>query len=143
MKELRGGIDPAALAVASLAAVVSTIAPPGPYHPKCMLIGLAILLVIFGYDVEPTRKRKQNLAFGVVCALISLLVLGYPLEFFFSFIKTHEWTRLKVMLGDQEHDINHSEVPPGVMLGLWVLMTYMYYWCDKRRCRQVARRTQC
>jgi len=42
----KGGIDPAALAVASLAAAVSVIAPSGPYGPASMMIGLTILVAI-------------------------------------------------------------------------------------------------
>jgi hypothetical protein len=72
-----GGIDPAALAVASLAAAVSIIAPPGPYGPASMMIGATILVVIFAYDVAPRRTLSQSIAFGGVCALISSLALGY------------------------------------------------------------------
>src|SRR5688572_7865520 len=70
-----GGIDPAALAVASLAAAVSVIAPPGPYGPASMMIGATILVVIFAYDVAPRRTLSQSIAFGGVCALMSLLAL--------------------------------------------------------------------
>ena len=72
-------IDPAALAAA-----ISVIAPAGPYGPESMVIGAAILLLIFGYDVNPRRSSYQSWAFAAVVALIGTLALGYPLECFFS-----------------------------------------------------------
>lgn len=35
-----GGIDPVALAIATLAGVVTAIAPPGPYMPGAIMLGI-------------------------------------------------------------------------------------------------------
>src|SRR5437763_68131 len=80
----KGEIDPAALAVAALAAAVSVIAGLGAYTPRCSMIGITILFVIFGYDFEPHRAWRESLAFSAVCGLVTLLVFGYPLECLFS-----------------------------------------------------------
>jgi hypothetical protein len=126
----RGGIDPAALAAASLAAAVSVIAPPGPYGPASIIIGLTMLLVVLGYDIDPDRTRRQSLAFSGVCALISLLVLGYPLEILWA---TSKLERLLVMLKERTDDHNYSEVPPIFVLSLWLVLTAVFYSFDRRR----------
>jgi hypothetical protein len=135
MPDKKGGIDPAALAIAALAAAVSVIAPPGPYGPACMMIGITILWVIFAYDVEPHRGPGKNLAFSAVCALISLLALGFPLECAFA---TDRAMRLHVLRAEPDSDIKHSEVPPLVILGLWIVMWCAYYWLDRWRCKRAA-----
>jgi hypothetical protein len=137
MPDKKGGIDPAALAVAALAAAVSVIAPPGPYGPACMMIGATILCVIFAYDVEPSRGRGKNLAFSAVCALISLLTLGFLLECAFAKNKA---MRLHLLLAEPEHDIEHSEVPPLVILCLWIVAWSGHYWLDRWRCKQAAKK---
>jgi hypothetical protein len=129
----RGGIDPAALAAASLAAAISVIAPPGPYGPGSMVIGATILVVILAYDVDPHRTPWQSLAFSAVCALISLLVLGYPLEFAFA---TDKVNRFDVLFREPPRDLGHSEVPPLAVLALWVALTSVYWGIDRRRVRK-------
>lgn len=76
----RGGIDPAALAAASLAAAVSVLAPEGPYKPLGAVIGLTIAVLIFAYDIEPERNGWQSLAFSMVVSLVLCLTFGYAVE---------------------------------------------------------------
>lgn len=132
-KPNKNEIDPAALAIVALAATVSVIAPSGPYGPGCMMIGVTIFCVVFGYDVAPRREWRQSLAFSVVCALISLLTLGYPLELIFA---THRAARLHILIAEVslEKDITHSEVPPWFILALWMVMVVLFYRLDKWRC---------
>jgi hypothetical protein len=52
-----GGIDPAALAAATLSAAITVFSPPGPYSPGGMLVGITVLAVIIGFDHEPSRYQ--------------------------------------------------------------------------------------
>ena len=105
-----GGIDPAALAAATLAVAISAIAPPGPYSPIGSVIGLTVLVLILAYDVDPQRTRLQSVAFGAVCALVTVLVIGYVLEYVFA---TNRPKRLNVLKRElpQNEDLSYSEVP--------------------------------
>jgi len=131
-KPLKGGIDPAALAIASLAAAVSVIAPPGPYGPRCLIIGVTIICVVLGYDVEPSRKWPQSLAFSAACSLILLLALGYPMELCFAALKA---TRLHTSFAAAlPEDAKHSGVPSLFIFYLWgVNMCLCLRW-DIKRC---------
>lgn len=123
----KGEIDPAALAVASLVAAVSVIVGLGAYTPRCTMIGLTILFVIFGYDFEPHRTWRESLAFSAVCALVSLLALGYPLAWGFAANRT---PRLHALLADPEH-----------VLGLWFVLLCVFFAWDLTRCRLKKRPT--
>lgn len=147
-----GGIDPAALAVASLAAAVSVISPPGPYSPGSMLIGIAVLAVIVGYDHEPQREPRESFAFSAVCALAGWLVLGYPAEIICTAIRgidtgTHMlegWdaarARLEVLVNENAFqayygmdDLGYSQIPPAVALVDWALLVLVIYLVDRSR----------
>ena len=125
-----GGIDPAALAAASLAVAISAIAPPGPYGPGSTMIGATILFLIFAYDEDPHRSWQQSVAFGAVCALISLLVIGYPLEYMWA---TDKVKRLDALFYEPKKDNPYSEIPPVLILVSWLVMTGVYAWTDRRR----------
>ena len=129
----KGGIDPAALAVASLASAISVVAQPGPYGPASTMIGVTILAVIFGYDAEPDRSWRASIGFSAACALISLLALGYPLEYIFASDKPK---RLHVLLREipENLELNHSEVRPVAILGLWLVLGVLCWIVDRRRC---------
>jgi hypothetical protein len=130
----RGGIDPAALAAAALAAAISAISPPGPYSPYSIVIGLTILFLIFAYDVDPDRTIGQSLAFSAVCALISLLVLGYPLEYYYSSDKV---VRLKAWSESLPNDISYSQVPPNKFIYWWIFLTVVCVIFDRwRNCKK-------
>jgi len=79
-----GGIDPAALAAATLAGAISLMGPAGPYEPPSMVMGGTLLALLYGYDVHPYRRAPQSLAFSAVSGLCWMLFLGFPLEYFFS-----------------------------------------------------------
>lgn len=138
MNVSKGGIDPAALAVASLAAAISAIAPPGPYGPGSIMIGLTILAVIFGYDKSPARDWRETLAFSAACALISLLALGYPLEYVFT---SDRAKRYGILFHEIHGDIDYSEVPPWCVISVWLAMTLLYVLLDRWRVRRSKRLT--
>lgn len=75
-----GGIDPAALAAASLAAAVSTLAQTGPFTTLSVVFGITITLIIFAYDVDADRTFSQSIAFGCAAGLPIALGLGYVFQ---------------------------------------------------------------
>jgi hypothetical protein len=79
-----GGIDPAALAAATLAGALSLMGPEGPYKPPSMVMGGTLLTLLYGYDFEPDRGKRQSVAFSAVSGLCWMLFLGFPLEYSFS-----------------------------------------------------------
>lgn len=127
-----GGIDPAALAAATVAAAISTIAPAGPYGPVGMMIGATICVLILAYDVDPHRTLFQSLAFGGVCGLILLLTFGFPLEILASKTPT---ARFNVLFHERESDISFSEVPPYVAMLFWLLASVTVAVIDRLRAR--------
>lgn len=133
IKKRRGGIDPAALAAASLAAAVAVIAPPGPYGPGSIPIGITILLLITSYDIDPYRSRGQSLAYAAVVALVAILALGFPLECIFS---SDPVARLTVLMKERKEEIPYSEVPPLVSIGAWLFITVVVCICDRRRVKR-------
>jgi hypothetical protein len=113
----RGGIDPAALAAASLASAISTIAQPGPYTPVTAVLGLTILFVVLAYDIDPHRTRFQSLAYSCVAALTTTLAAGYPMELYFA-----------ASLSDR----TSSAVPQLWTVFAWIAFAFIYYAVDKR-----------
>ena len=132
LKKRRGGIDPAALAAASLAAAVSVIAPPGPYGPPSFAIGATILLLITSYDIDPHRSATQSLAYAAVIGLVSMLMLGFPLECLFASPENDRFGRL---FAEKAGDIGHSEVPPYVVLLGWILVMLGAFFRERRRAK--------
>jgi hypothetical protein len=111
-----GGIDPAALAAASLASAISTIAQPGPYTLVSLMVGATILILVLAYDVEPKRSSFQSLAYSAVVSLTAVLAIGYPLELFYS-----------TLSGNQ----SESAVPQVASFILWLIFSLFFYWRDK------------
>lgn len=115
--ERRGGIDPAALAAASLASAVSTFAQSGPYTLLSSVLGVSILMLVRSYDIDPHRNWFQSVAYSCVSGLTTLLAVGYLLELLFAWSAPHVGT---------------SEVPQWVHFLLWVFFSLGYLWHDKR-----------
>ncbi|CAG9268277.1 membrane hypothetical protein [Paraburkholderia unamae] len=126
----RGGIDPAALAAAAVASAIATIGPAGPYTPVGTIIGITIMLLIFGYDVDPDRTPRQSLAFGAITALIGVLVLGYPMEVIFD---PDILGGLAVLGHEHKDEIPYSNVPLAATIVVWLVLTGFFYRRDRRR----------
>lgn len=72
--------DSAALAGAALAAVIAIYTQSGPFQYSSFAIGVSILLLVCGYEIDKARTRMQSLALACICALASILVIGAILE---------------------------------------------------------------
>jgi hypothetical protein len=75
-----GGIDPAALAIATAAIAVSTMIQDGPFTPLSSLIAFSILAVIKAYDRQVDRDWRQTLAFNSTIGLGVAVYVAYPLQ---------------------------------------------------------------
>lgn len=73
-------VDPAALAAAVFAAALTTLTPEGPFAVLTAIIGVTLLLIVCSYEYCRKRYFWQNVAFGAVCALVSLLLYGFIRE---------------------------------------------------------------
>ncbi|MDE1546914.1 hypothetical protein PTW32_15970 [Dechloromonas agitata] len=116
----RGGIDPAALAAATLASAVSTIAQSGPYTPISSVVAISILCVILAYDVDASRTSAQSFAYSAVLALTATLGLGYPLELIFG----------------PSVDLNTSSVPQLASVTVWGLAVLGFLGMDRKARKQ-------
>jgi hypothetical protein len=122
----RGGIDPAALAAASLASAVSTIAQPGPYTPITTVVAITLVLLIVSYDIEAYRTTLQSLAYSAVLGLTSTLGFGWLFECYFG-----------VCLSDA----TASAVPQWLCVSSWAAITLLVYILDgsaRKRWKQIA-----
>ncbi|GEM_PF-6230471 len=81
-----GGIDPAALTLASLAAVIPVLFGEGQFTVLSTIVGLTILTVIYAFDVNPLRSTRQRLAFSMVAALVGTTTMGWIYEFIAGWI---------------------------------------------------------
>lgn len=122
----RGGIDPAALAAASLASAISTIAQPGPYTPITAVVAITLVILILAYDVEAYRTTFQSLAYSAVVGLTSTLGFGFPFECYFG-----------VCLSDA----SASAVPQWASVLSWVTITGVAFLLDsnaRKRWEQIV-----
>ena len=122
----RGGIDPAALAAASLASAVSTIGQPGPYTSVTAIVGVTILFVVLAYDIEAYRSMFQSIAYSSVAGLSSILACGYLLELYYR---------------RPDIDAAASAVPAESSLVGWAVVSVIYFSFDRparRRWSEIA-----
>lgn len=108
-----GGIDPAALAAASLASAVATLAQSGPYTPVTTILGITILFLVLAYDIDPHRTMFQSAAYSCVAGLTTLLAAGFPLEWGFT-------------------QFQRQELPQWAHCIVWATFSSIYFWIDKR-----------
>lgn len=74
-------IDSAALAGAVIAVSFTPFTIPGPFYPINAIIGLTLLTLLISYELKRCREGWQNVAFGMICALCGLLVVGFVTDF--------------------------------------------------------------
>jgi hypothetical protein len=88
-------VDPAALAGAATAAALAVFMEPGPFYPLNGIFGFSLLAILLTYELKRYRKGWQNLAFGAVCALCALLVVGLVAEFWKAGWASEYWVELE------------------------------------------------
>ena len=111
------GIDPAALAAAAFAGAISVFVPKGPYDWPSTIVGLTLIFILIGYDVEPRTRVVERIAFGAVLGLCSILASGILLERLFA------WRNAPP---------DDSNVPTSVVFLIWLALTIFYTILDER-----------
>jgi multisubunit Na+/H+ antiporter MnhB subunit len=112
-------VDSAALAAAALAGALSVFSAPGPYVPLNAIVGLTLLIIVLAYELRRDRTNFQNVAFGAVCGLCSLLVVGFVAEFRQANWGWDYWV-------DLEKDPQRSNVNYWIMLTWWFGLTVVF-----------------
>jgi hypothetical protein len=88
-------IDPAALAGAATAAALAVFLQAGPFYPLNGCFGISLLAILLTYELKRYRTRWQSVAFGAVCALCALLVVGFVTEYWKGGWNSNYWVELE------------------------------------------------
>lgn len=126
MNVQRGGIDPAALAGATLAGAVSIFGPEGPYKPPSIIIGVILIAILTAYDIEPFRDSLQSIAFSAVFGLAIILSLGAILEVFFGWCYPDH----------KKENPTISVIPDLVIFLVWGVGTISTFYIDRNRVKK-------
>jgi hypothetical protein len=127
-------IDSAALAGAATAAALTVFSAPGPYVPMNAVIGLTLLAILLTYELRRYRSHWQNFAFGAVCALCTLLILGFLLEWGISGWNLNYYEEL------ENRNPPDSEVNYWHMFISWGILTIMFTCLGFRNAISVQRK---
>lgn len=161
----RGGrdrtTDSAALAGTALAGVLAVMMEKGPYDWLNLVVGLTLLLIIFGYERDHFRTTRQSVALAAVCALCSLLIFGVLIEFYLGgcslkgqtsfegFIAPGE-TISNLVSGENRASVEGAQllrietedtkVSSEVLLGIWLFVFLICFGADMGNQRRLAER---
>lgn len=114
------GVDPAALAAAVFAAAVTSYSEEGPFVPFSLVIGITLLLIVCSYEFCRERSFWKNLAFGAVCALVSLLIYGFVREMWKA-----GW-HLKTWIDAEGNLVRDTRVSPDELVIAWGILTAIF-----------------
>lgn len=87
--------DSAALAGTIIAGVLATSTQEGPWELSDGAIGLTLLIVLMAYELERPRRGLQNVAFGMVCSLSAVMIVGFVTELWLSGFNSQYWIELE------------------------------------------------
>jgi hypothetical protein len=149
MSAKQTSIDPAALAVASVAAIVSVTVAEGEYNLLSVPIGITVLFVLYAHDQKPSRTQAESATVAAVSAFGIMLLWSYPLEHMFKRCDTTSRYRcflrcdaevagLPLCFPVGVRDSFDSTVPPDVLAGVWALALGGLFGLDRWRVRRVA-----
>lgn len=148
----RQSIDPAALATASVAAIVSVMVAEGPFNILSWPISATILLILFAHDATPTRSRYESLHVAAVSAFAGMLIFAFPMELAFTICKGAPTKRClvgcdaplpyvgTVCVNASEPDNLDSAVPTVALFGAWLFSLAVVFAIDRFRVRRYRRR---
>jgi hypothetical protein len=84
MSQQSPNYDAAALPGATVAAVLSTFMPKGPYGHISAIISITLLAILFAFELQRQRTPAQTFAVACVVGLSAMLLYGYVAEFIIS-----------------------------------------------------------
>jgi len=115
--------DSAALAGAALAVAIAIYTQTGPFQFSSLIVGVTILFLVYGYEIDRTRSRMQSLALSCISGLASILVFGTIVEL----IRTDKI--INGHLGAMNTPSNVTEID--VVL-IWIIVAGVVFWVDRR-----------
>jgi hypothetical protein len=121
-------IDSAALAASATAATLSILIAQGPFHPLNAAVGVTLTTLLLAYELKRCREGFQNLAFGMVCALCTLLVVGFLRELSLSGFN------LSYLVPEKASSL----VPPWELIVYWVIFSGVFTWLGFRYARPIS-----
>ncbi|MBQ2647371.1 MAG: hypothetical protein IJF82_08340 [Achromobacter sp.] len=75
-----GGIDPAALIVAAVVLLGTTMLGSGSFSMLSTILGATIGVLIYAYDASSVRNCMQQIGFSMVIGLAATVSFGAPAE---------------------------------------------------------------
>lgn len=132
-----GGIDPAALVVASVALLGTTMLGSGSFTVLSSILGLTIMVVVYGYDENPKRTFPQQAAFAMVIGFAATVVLGAPAEWAKILPPPHECFKRTAYCADIADAV--SKRINAILFGIWVTSTLFVLACESERGRHGPR----
>jgi len=122
-------VDTAALAGAVLAGVLASFVEPGPFDLMSAVLGITLIALLIAYLWNNRRTVGKSIAFSMVTAFSSLLVLGFVLEMMLSTPKP-----INKVTGKEESNVQSSELAIS-----WVVVTGSVLLIDRLRMRRRTR----
>ncbi len=113
-------MDSAALAGTIVAGVLATSTQQGPWDPSSGAIGLTLLIVLLAYELERPRRGLQNVAFGMVCSLSAIMIVGFITELWLSGFNSQYWVELERV------NPPASRVNPWYVGGWWCALSVVF-----------------
>lgn len=112
-------VDTAALAGAVLAGVLASFVPEGPFDCMSAVLGVTLVALLLAYLWNKHRTVGKSIAFSMVAAFSSLLVLGFVLEIIHTSTPTNEDSQKK------------SQVPRSELAISWAVMAAAVFMVDR------------
>lgn len=125
MAETGKQFDAAALAGATLAAVLAVMTGEGKWEPVSIVVGATLFLIVAAYERDRSRTAEQTLALAAVNAFVCLLIAAPLLELLLEGLGLNAPPASPVnvpaiRLGQTEP----SRIPEAVLPGLWLLFLF-------------------
>ena len=111
--------DVAALPGATLAAVLATFIPKGPFGFLSGIVGVTLIAILYAYEFPRLRTTAQSFALGCVIGLSSILVFGFIAEY---------WLNKGQGTGGAESD---TDVPINTLLATWPIVVGIFMAADR------------
>ena len=118
-------IDSAALAGATIAAVLAVVIPKGPFDVMSIPIGLTLVMIILAYEGRrPRRRVARRLAFAASTGFSLVLVIGPMIELWLH----HGDIRLFLEGGQESEGL----VKPWMNAAAWFALGSSVFFLDRR-----------
>jgi formate hydrogenlyase subunit 3/multisubunit Na+/H+ antiporter MnhD subunit len=129
-REQEGPTDSAALAGATMAAVLTVVIPKGPFDSFSIPIGVSLAVLVCAFELHRRRTAAKSLAFATALSFPLLLIVGPFVE-----AARQGWTLSFFFHGGNEAD---GRVEPWLLTLVWVVLAVLVYAVDRKGQRRRA-----